>query len=521
MSGNTPDFYAILGISQNADKEEIERKHKELIKECHPDPYNGLKAKYEDSGDEELLKIIEEKIRQAEEESKLINEAYEVLSDPTKREEYDRTYQSAVATPEIVINPTKLDFGLVTEGDAESATFTIENRGGPVETIHVDWESDPTWGELIIRPDPDEVFPIEVTVVVDSSGASPGPKEAKVVIAVGDQVQVVEVGVTIVELQPTVTPGPVAPVPGPVTKWKRLLLRFGLPLAFVFLLCGFPLIWLASQASPNGSDAPELRGQEVIAQEQLRDQQYQQQVELLSRNLSSAFTITTKRVPQNRTGESFAERIDIEFTVTNKSKTRVRIFIEAEGVLTCYFASDLLEPSESKTYRCEDLTVQFKDNSNRSEGLVVTSNYSRPAQELCLKVILADGSGTELGSTCEDIPQEVYFPLASQEESIHNLIQMRDVALLTGSQIDPEGCENPVWWEWPSSEWCSGIQEMRFTVVNGWTEPVILLLGGLETLEPGQKMSFQKGFDEETKNCFTVETEGLASWKMCPLDYVN
>ncbi|MGZ4127986.1 MAG: molecular chaperone DnaJ [Actinomycetota bacterium] len=72
-----PDYYAILGVSRTASSDEIKRAYRRLARESHPD------AAQDDP--------------HAEERFKQISEAYEVLSDPQKRERYD-TYGDANAT---------------------------------------------------------------------------------------------------------------------------------------------------------------------------------------------------------------------------------------------------------------------------------------------------------------------------------------------------------------------------------------------------------------------------------------
>lgn len=64
------DLYSILGVSKTASKEEIKQAYRKLSKELHPDKHKGDKEK--------------------EQKFKEVNEAYEVLSNETKRQRYDQ-----------------------------------------------------------------------------------------------------------------------------------------------------------------------------------------------------------------------------------------------------------------------------------------------------------------------------------------------------------------------------------------------------------------------------------------------
>src|SRR6266508_3186768 len=67
---HSTDFYAVLGVTREADEAEIKKAYRKLAMEHHPDRNNGDKA--------------------AEEKFKEITEAYEVLRDADKRAAYDR-----------------------------------------------------------------------------------------------------------------------------------------------------------------------------------------------------------------------------------------------------------------------------------------------------------------------------------------------------------------------------------------------------------------------------------------------
>ena len=107
------DYYRTLGVSKSATSDEIKKAYRKLAKKLHPDSKAG-------SGDEARFKKI--------------NEAYQVLSNPKKKQAYDQFGDAAFSeTGGFGQNPFGFDFGAPNsaQGRAGAFTYTYTTQGIP------------------------------------------------------------------------------------------------------------------------------------------------------------------------------------------------------------------------------------------------------------------------------------------------------------------------------------------------------------------------------------------------------
>ncbi|MCP4298495.1 MAG: J domain-containing protein [Proteobacteria bacterium] len=79
-SRDTPDYYKILGVTERSSRAEVKRAFHKKMQQYHPDKHN--------SSDFDWIK------KEATKMSQLVQEAYEILDDPSKRRRYNENHRT-------------------------------------------------------------------------------------------------------------------------------------------------------------------------------------------------------------------------------------------------------------------------------------------------------------------------------------------------------------------------------------------------------------------------------------------
>lgn len=159
------DYYKILQVDPSAEPEVIKAAYKNLAKKYHDD-HNKSKDAHE--------RMVE------------LNEAYECLSDPIRRAEYDRERLAGAGAsprsgdssdpPRPIVNPRHLDFGAIEKGEIASKRLTVDNGGGPASELNFNFAKDggPFRVANVARALVDRPFPRIVTIEASALGLSIG-----------------------------------------------------------------------------------------------------------------------------------------------------------------------------------------------------------------------------------------------------------------------------------------------------------------------------------------------------------
>ncbi|MGQ4645763.1 molecular chaperone DnaJ [Lyngbya aestuarii] len=157
------DYYEIIGVSRDADKEEIKRAFRRLARKYHPDVNK-------ESG--------------AEERFKEINRAYEVLSEPETRARYDRFGEAGIGSGAGAGYPDFGDMGFADIFESFFSGFTGgvgqqtgRRRGGPVRGDDLRLDLKLEFKEAIFGGEKEIRIPhLETCKVCNGNGAKPGTR---------------------------------------------------------------------------------------------------------------------------------------------------------------------------------------------------------------------------------------------------------------------------------------------------------------------------------------------------------
>ncbi len=164
------DYYAVLGISPDADQEHIGRAYRRLIKAIHPDARGG-----------EVDPTAGRRVAE-------LTEAWKVLGDRAKRAAYDDLRRArlsgsaarasggegATLPPVLMISPKTLDLGTVTQGEVAFGRVRVENQGGRATSLQR-LSPLPEWLSLLQPRSGGSAlsFPLELGLRVDTRGLLP------------------------------------------------------------------------------------------------------------------------------------------------------------------------------------------------------------------------------------------------------------------------------------------------------------------------------------------------------------
>lgn len=149
------DPYRVLGVPRDAPLDKIRAKYWKLQKKYHPDATPN-------DGDAEMLEY-------ANRMSAEINAAWEVLSDPDRRGQYDKEHEAPVLVVYDIVSEVDIK-----EGTPAIVRFKVDNKGGPIPSDgRLTFSPIGGWMQLkpvTIRSLLDDVeFPMQIELLIETN----------------------------------------------------------------------------------------------------------------------------------------------------------------------------------------------------------------------------------------------------------------------------------------------------------------------------------------------------------------
>lgn len=155
------DYYEVLGVDRSASQRDIKRAYREKARQCHPDVSDAPNA---------------------ESRFKEVNEAYQVLSDPEKRNAYDRFGHAGLegARGGFDFGGFRDPFDIFEEFFGQGFGFSTRRRRGPRRGADLRYDLHLTFEEAVFGCEKDiEVTRYETCPECEGSGAKPGTSPSR------------------------------------------------------------------------------------------------------------------------------------------------------------------------------------------------------------------------------------------------------------------------------------------------------------------------------------------------------
>lgn len=184
------DLYQLLGVAPDADTDAIRQAYRAKAREHHPDRMPNA-SQVERRAAEDMLKVV--------------NAAYAVLGDETKRDRYHEEWTNRLAPPRPSVDPAFISFSDVSPRQPQTGAFVVRNLGGPYANISVSnpdsWVSITGYESLT---DEDE---LPLRVFIRAEGIEPGKSYSQeITVGLDDEQAQVQVGLRTTRKPKAATP---------------------------------------------------------------------------------------------------------------------------------------------------------------------------------------------------------------------------------------------------------------------------------------------------------------------------